>query len=116
MNYYKLSFNKIDSEAFRLFQMAVQLKYGRDLWGPCETSFVIFATTDEPATVMKNVDVSVDRATSKMAGAGSLNLSLSEVTPDEATLPDEARAWLLKTMQAVASIHELLSKHERFKS
>jgi len=74
MNYYKLKFNKEETDAYRMFYVAVTTHYGVDLSGPCETSFILFATSDEPSGVTKKIDVSTDPQTSGFAGASALNL------------------------------------------
>ena len=107
MNYYKLKFNKEETDAYRMFYVAVTTHYGVDLWGPCETSFILFATPDQPAAVMKKIDVSMDPQTSGFAGANSLNLQLGAAREDDPTLPDDAREWLVKQIKARASIDEL---------
>jgi hypothetical protein len=93
MNYYKLKFNKEETDGYRMFYVAVTTHYGVDLWGPCETSFILFATPDEPAAVMKKIDVS--------------NLQLGAAREDDPTLPDEARQWLVQQIKTRARIDEL---------
>jgi len=107
VNLYKASFNKDDTEARKAFQMAVQRHYGSDLWGPCDTSFVLFETSDEPAKVMEKIDVSAGSETSSFAGAGELNLQLGAAREDDPTLPDDARKWLVEQIKTRASIDEL---------
>jgi len=107
MNYYKLTFNKEETDAYRMFYVAVTTHYGVDLWGPCDTSFILFATPDQPAEVMRKVDVSTHPHTSGFAGANSLNLQLGAAREDDPTLPDDARQWLLEQIKTRASIDEL---------
>lgn len=107
MNFYKMTFDTNDTEARRAFQMAVQLHYGSDLWGPCDTSFILFGTPDEPAAVMNKIDVATDPQTSGLAGAGALNLQLGAAREDDPTMPDDARQWLVEQIKTRASIDEL---------
>lgn len=112
MNYYKLEFNKEETDAYRMFYVAVTTKYGANLWGPCETSFILFATPDEPEKVMQIVDVSKDKWTSGMNGADNMQLALSMATVDDHELPDDAKQWLIKKIEAVAELRALLDKHD----
>jgi hypothetical protein len=110
---YKASFNKNDTEARKAFQMAVQRHYGSDLWGPCDTAFILFETSDEPAKVMEKIDVSTGSETSSLAGAGELNLQLGAAREDDPTLPDDAKMWLVEQIKTRASV-EKLTKIPRF--
>jgi len=112
MNYYKLKFNKEYTGAYQMFFVAVTTRYGADLWGPCETSFILFATADDAEKVMEMVDVSKDKWASGFQGADNMQLLLSTASVDDPELPDEARQWLIKTISAVASLRELLDNFE----
>jgi hypothetical protein len=107
VNFYKIIFDKNDTDARKAFQMAVQLHYGSDLWGPCETSFILLGTPNEPAEVMKKIEISTDPRTSELAGVSALNLQLGAARADDPHLPEEARQWLVEQIKNCLSIDEL---------
>ncbi|MDY7576544.1 hypothetical protein [Actimicrobium sp. CCI2.3] len=110
MNYYRLSFNPQITQGFNMFRLLVQQKYGNNTWISDTDTFYLVATPDSIQDISRNVDVSTDQSGAALPGAATLGLVIEAISVNEEGLPKEAKAWLIRKVEAVEELRAFVDK------
>jgi len=116
MNYYRLSFNPKITEAFNIFRLAVNKRYGKNSWSSDITPFYLVATSDSIQEISEYVDVSKDSSTANLPGAATLGLVISPISVSDESLPKEAKAWLTRKVESVDELSSLICNNASSKN